>query len=253
MQRFDVSFRIQSVFNKINLMVRSALCLTIFIVFGSLSFSSVANAMLGTELAPLFQLVAGQVQELQKLSEHIGLAKDQQKLLQEMNQGIDKAVSQIQALETLITRAQGLEPKEVRSLADLNELIVSGRSTQSLLGDLLQLKISIAEQAIEKGALQSDTTYRMGQEMIATGSQLAQESETASPGRAAQITAASSSAQMLSQGVELQTLSQMVQLQAMQLELQRSAFDRELREERMRNEVLRQGLKSSVKRKRVIP
>ena len=67
----------------------------------------------------------------------------------------------------------------------------------------------------------------MGQEMIAAGSDLAVESKTATPGRAAQITAASGAAQMLSQGVALQTLAHIAQLQAMQLELQKTQMERD--------------------------
>ncbi len=205
-----------------------------------------AHALLGTELAPLLQLVTGQVEEIQRLSEQVGLAKDQQRTLQELNAGIQRSVSQIQALQTIIERAQGLEPREMQSLADLNDLLANAKGVQVQVDELLETKLNITRQVIEKSTLQSDTTYRMGQEMISTGSVLAKESETASPGRAAQIAAASSSAQMLSQGIELQTLSQMVQIQTMQLELQKTQVERELRSEKIRSEGFRQSLAQSI-------
>jgi hypothetical protein len=65
-----------------------------------------------------------------------------------------------------------------------------------------------------------------------------QQSRTASPGRAAQITASAESSQMLSQGVMLQTMAQMTQLQAMNLELQKSEIERNLYSERNRRRVL---------------
>jgi hypothetical protein len=193
-----------------------------------------AHAFFGTELAPLFQLVSGQVSEITKLTEIIGMAKDQAEALRVLNEGISKAVSQIQTLQAIVERTQGLDPTGVKSLADLNNLLTKAQGTQMLIEEMLAIKVGIADQAIERSALQSDTSYKMGQEMVVTGSQLAAESQQASPGRASQITAAASSAQMLSQGVELQTLSQLVELQAMSLDFQKSQVEREIQGDTLR-------------------
>src|SRR3989344_4416052 len=82
-----------------------------------------ARAFLGTEMAPLLQLVAGQVTEIERLTEQVGAAKDQLKALRELNRGVEKTVAQIQNLHALIERARELDPRSVRSLADLNELV----------------------------------------------------------------------------------------------------------------------------------
>jgi len=215
-----------------------------------LCLSPAAHAFLGTELGPLLQLVAGQVQEIERLAEMVGVAKDQQQLLRSLNDGIGRTVTQIQTLQTIVERSQGLNPREIKSLADLNDLMQRAQGTKALIDDLLAIKVDIANQAIERSALQSDTTYRMGQEMVTTGSQLAAESQHASPGRASQISAAAGSAQMLSHGVELQTMSQMVQLQALLLEFQKSQVERELRVERIRRAQYERQLSTSARRKK---
>ncbi|MCC7441305.1 MAG: hypothetical protein IT285_06720 [Bdellovibrionales bacterium] len=196
--------------------------------------TSPAQALLGTELGPLLQLVSGQVTEIEKLAENVGVSREQTDLLHRLNRDVDKTVAQIQTLQTLIERAQGLDPRGIRSLSDLNELLRRAKDVQHLLEELLSLKVEIATQAIARSALQSDTSYLMGQEMVATGSRLAQESETAAPGRANQITAAATSAQMLSEGVQLQTMAQMVELQALLLDFQKTQVERELHAEKAR-------------------
>lgn len=206
----------------------------LFLIGLGLAAAPTASAFLGTELGPLLQLVSGQVQELERLTQSVGVARDQVQLLRTLNDGIERTVTQIQTLQTILERSRDLNPREVKSLADLNDLLERAQGTKALIDDLLLVKVDIANQAIARSALQSDTTYRMGEEMVVTGSQLASESQRASPGRANQITAAASSAQMLSQGVELQTMSQMVQLQALLLEFQKSQVEREVRTEKLR-------------------
>ena len=97
-------------------------------------------------------------------------------------------------------------------------------------------KVQITDAAIAQSAVQSETSYLMGQEMVATGSVLSDESRTASPGRAAQISAAASSAQMLSQGVALQTLAHIVQLTALSVDLQKSRLEQEQGQKTQQNE-----------------
>lgn len=208
----------------------------------ALFFPTPVCAFFGTELAPLLELVAGQVAELEKLTQTLGLAKESATYLRQLNEGIERTVDQIRSLQALLERAQGLDPKGVRSLADLNELLRKASSLKADVETLLQLKVDLAEQAIDRSALQSDTTYKMGQEMVATGAKLATESQAASPGRATQITAAASSAQMLSQGVELQTLAQVVELQALLLDFHKSQVARELQAEKARRRSFEQAL-----------
>ncbi len=208
-----------------------------------------AFALLGLELGPLLQLVTGQVQEIQKLTETVGFAKDQAEMLKRLNDGIERTVSQIQSLQQIVERAQGLDPRGVKNLSDLNNLLAQAKGTQALIEDL-SVQIDIANQAVARSALQSDTSYRMGQEMVATGAQLAQESQSASPGRAAQISAAASSAQMLSQGVELQTLAQLVELQALMLDFQKSREGKALQEERIRRAQFERQLAQGRKRRK---
>jgi hypothetical protein len=199
-------------------------------------------SIFGEEMVPLMQLVAGQVQELKALTDQIGIARDQQETLIQLNQGINNAVGQIQSIQALMERARGLDPTSVRSLSDLNDLLVRANQVKLQVNELLRLKVSLANEAIGASALQSDTAYRMGQEMTLVGSSLAKESEQASPGRAAQITAASNSAQMLATGVELQTLAQLLQIQAMNLDLQKAQIERDLQNEQARREMYEKQL-----------
>ncbi len=201
-------------------------------------------------MAPLLQLVAGQVSELERLAEQVGIARDQQDLLFKIHEGIGKTVQQIQAIEALVERAQGLDPREVRSLADLNHLLQRAGETKVAVETIIVAKLALADSAVERSALQSDTSYRMGQEMIVAGGDLARESAVASPGRATQISAAADSAQMLGQGVQLQMLSQLIQLMAMTVEFQKEQISRELRAERSRRESYRKGLMRVIRRSR---
>ena len=198
-----------------------------FLLIGFILCPATAWAFMGSEMVPLIQLVTGQVQEIERLAQTIGLARDQLELIRQLNDGIDKTVTQITSLQQLIERVQGLNPQSVRSLSDLNDLLERTKATQETVEELIEIKVALADQAIDRTALQSENAYLMGQEMVATGSVLANESQTASPGRAAQITAAAGSAQMLSQGVQLQTLAQVAEIQALLLEFQKAQLQME--------------------------
>ena len=212
--------------------------------------ASAKASMFGEELVPLMKMVAGQIEEIHELSETVGLAEDQIKYLQDLNRGIERTVQQIQSLQDIVEHAQGLDPTGIRSIADLNDLLRKAKNTKGEIEDLLGMKLMVADQAIGQSAVQGDTAYKMGQEMIQVGAQLASESQSASPGRASQITAASGSAQMLAQGVELQTLAQIAQLQAVSLELQKSSMERDLISEKGRKAAFQHQLASSLKRSR---
>jgi hypothetical protein len=212
------------------------------LVFGlCFLWSAQSYAFMGTELGPLLQLVSGQVRELERLAENVGVAKDQLKMLQDLNEGIDRTVNQIQSLQTIVERSQGMDPTSVQSLSDLNDLLERAQGTKGLVEDMIGVKIQLANQAISRSSTQSETAYLMGQEMVATGSQLASESQNASPGRAAQISAAAESAQMLSQGIQLQTLAQVAELQALLLEFQKSQLQKEAKDREVyRSQVVQQ-------------
>src|SRR5690606_36559811 len=96
------------------------------------------------------------------------------------------------------------------------------------IDEVIRMRVNLSNLAIAQSALQADTAYKMGQEMVVTGARLAEESKTASPGRAGQSAAAGSSASMLAQGVQLQTLAQLVQLQVMSLEFQKAQAQKEI-------------------------
>lgn len=190
------------------------------------SFTAEAS-MFGEENISLLKLVVGQIEEIKTMAEQLDVAKDQTKFLSDLNEGIEKVINQIESIQSIIERAKGLDPTNVRSISDLNDLLRKAKNTKVRIEELMLLRSRFAGLAIEQSALQSDTSYKMGQEMIQTGSSLSEESKSASPGRAAQITAATGAAQMLAQGVQLQTLSHLIQLQAMSLELQRTQIERD--------------------------
>jgi len=207
-----------------------------------------AQAFFGTEIAPLLQLVSGQVSEIEKLTQSVKAVKDQAALLRELNAGVDRAIYQIRSIEAIVDRTQGLDPKSVQSLSDLNDLLHRANQNKADIEDLMQARVFLADQAIATSALQGDTAYKMGQEMVLVGTKLSAESATASPGRASQIAAAADSSQMLATGVQLQTMSQMVQLQAMSLEFQKSQMEGQIRSSKMQRRLFEMQL--SKKRKR---
>jgi hypothetical protein len=211
--------------------------------------SSAQASLFGEENVPLFQLVVGQVQEIERLAELIGAAKNQVEAIKSLNAGINKTVDQIQAIEVIIDRAQGVDPTSIKSIAELNDYLERVQDVKARMDDLMGIRVKAAEIGITQSSIQGDTAYKMGQEMISTGSTLANESRNATPGRAAQISAASGSAQMVAKGVELQTMAQMVQLQALSLDLQRSQIDREMTARKMNQNLFINTLKSSSSRK----
>lgn len=223
--------------------------LTLFVA-ALLGFApSSGYALFGEEIPALLELIAGQVREIEQLTQAVGIAKEHRDLALEINRGIDQAVSQIRSVQSVLERVQGLNPTAARSIADLNDYLARMEAARRDLDQALGIKAEIAGVAIGQAAVQSETSYRMGQEMVLVGLELSQESQLASPGRAAQISAAAGSAQMLAQGVELQTLAQIAQLQAMSLELQKAQIEREQSDRRAHREFLENRLGSSEKPK----
>jgi len=203
-----------------------------------------ANASIfGEENVPLYKLVLGQLMELERLAEVVGFAKDQIELLEKINEGVGRATAQINAMEAIVERAKGLDPSSIRRISDLTAQLSELKSMKADVEDLLAVKLLLSDQAVAQSAVQSETAYKMGQEMIGTGSALASDARSASPGRAAQISASAQSAGMLSQGVLLQTMAQMTQLQAMSLELQKTGMEKDLNVERARRRFLGNALK----------
>jgi hypothetical protein len=198
---------------------------TIFL-FLMLALPGARASIFGEETAVLLQVVANQVSELNKLADEVGISRENRDLLEEINQGVDQSVRQIEAIQSIVDRAQGLDPSGIRDLSDLNRVIEQVKDLSADTVAVLSLKLGLCDQSISQSAIQSDTAYKMGQEMVGVGSQLAQESRAASPGRASQISAAAASSQMLASGVQLQTLAHLVQLQALSLDLQKSAVAR---------------------------
>ncbi|NDD92876.1 hypothetical protein EBZ37_12400, partial [bacterium] len=98
-----------------------------------------ASAAFGLEMGPLMKLVAGQLTEIERLTQQLGVAKENQALLLELNRGIDKTVSQIQTLESVLERAQGLEPKAIRSISELNQYLSRAREAKKLVEDAMGL------------------------------------------------------------------------------------------------------------------
>jgi len=219
--------------------VKRHIILSVFLLVISLPAQA---SIFGEENAPLWKLVTGQIIELDRLAQAVGVAEEQRDILIQLNEGVERTTRQIEALESVIERAKGLDPSSVRTLSDLTSRIESMKSILVETSEVVSLKIQLCDQAISQSAVQSDTAYKMGQEMISAGSSLAQESRSASPGRAGQISAAASSSQMLATGVQLQTLAHMAQLQAMSLELQKVQIQKEVRADQSRREFVTQQL-----------
>ncbi len=202
----------------------------IFYIFIFLIFTptSLRASIFGEENIALMKLVVGQIVELERLAEAVEISKDQTEILTKINDGIFKALDQIEAFEEILKRAQGLNPKNIKKISDLTALINEVKEIKNQVKTILSLKLAIADEAIAQASIQADTSYIMGQEMIKVGASLSQESKEASPGRASQISAASGSAQMMGQWVSLQILSHIAQLQAMHLELEKTKIENEL-------------------------
>lgn len=185
-------------------------------------------SLFGEENIPLMKLVVGQIAELERLGQAVQLAQNQQEMLSQLHAGVEHAVQQIDALQEILVRAQGLNPGNVRRMSDLTAMINETKDLKYRAEHILTTKFQITDSAVAQSGMQAETSYLMGQDMIATGSQLADESRTATPGRAAQISAAADSAQMLSQGVALQTLAHIAQLTALGVDLQKTRLEQDL-------------------------
>lgn len=214
---------------------KQTLRLLIFLCFLELYSTTTSWASLfGEETAVLIEIAANQATELSRLAENIGIAKEHRDLLIQVNEGINRTTQQIQSIEAIIKRAEGLDPTSVRNLSQLNEAIENLKLISGDTQELVAMKLELCDEAVNSASMQSDTAYKMGQEMEKVGAELAIESQTASPGRASQISASALSAQMLATGVELQTLSQISQLLALNLDLQKSQIQKEIQSERSR-------------------
>lgn len=191
-------------------------------------------SIFGEENIALMKLVMGQITELEKLSEAVGIAKENRNLLLEINEGINRVTDQLDAIDEIVRRAGRLNPSAIGKISDITNLINDAKSISRDLDSLIAAKLLLADEAIVSSGLQSETAYAVGHEMIKSGSRFSSEARTASPGRAAQISAAASSAQMMATGTLLQTISQLTQLQAIDLEFKKSEMQRLNRNERER-------------------
>jgi hypothetical protein len=185
-------------------------------------------SIFGEENIALSKLVLGQIQEISHLAEIVGASKDNLRALEQINSGINQVTNTINALEEIKRRAQGLDPKSARRASDLARLIQELKRLREDVRGVMIIRLALADESISQASVQSESAYLMGQEMIKVGSGLSQEAHVASPGRAAQISAAANSSAMLSEGVQLQTLAHIAQLQSMSLELQKSQMERDL-------------------------
>lgn len=189
----------------------------------------VAHAVGVTEVLDVLKLISNQATEIQKLTELVDASDRNIAIIKSLNQGIERTVAQIQSVESVYQRVQGLNPTGVKSLSELNHRLAETKALVRDSSQALLLKSQLIEASIGQASLQSETTYLMGQEMAKVGGELARESRSASPGRASQISASAASSQMLAQGVELQALAHLIQLQAQSLDLQKSLMTQNVR------------------------
>jgi hypothetical protein len=208
----------------------------------ALGLAHPAFALFGTENFALAKIIAGQVQEIAHLAEIVGASKDNIRALEQINSGINRVTNTINTLEEIERRAQGLDPRSARKVADLTRLIQELKRLRDDARGVMAIKIALTDETISQASVQSETAYLMGQEMIKVGGSLSQEAHSASPGRAAQITASANSNTMLSEGVQLQTLAHIAQLQTMSLELQKSQMERELQASNERERLYQERL-----------
>lgn len=214
-----------------------------FFTFLFLSITSDVRASLfGEENVPLMKLVIGQIIELEKLASALEVAKEQRDLFEQVNAGVNRTLDQIAAIEEILNRARGLDPRNIRRVSELTDAIYEVKELKRRAQDILSTRILIANNAIAQSGLQAETAYTMGQEMIQAGSYYSREAAGASPGRAAQITASAESAQILSNGVALQTLSHIAQLQALSLDLQKSQLEAHLLETKSQSDYFKSQL-----------
>lgn len=204
--------------------------------------SSARASIFGEENIALMKLVVGQIVELEKLAAALEVAKEQRDLIEQINAGVNRTIAQIEAIEEILNRAQGLDPRNIRRISELTDAILEVRELKRRAQDIQNTRILIANNAIAQSGLQAETAYTMGQEMIRTGTDLSREAASASPGRSAQITATAQSAQTLSSGVVLQTLSHIAQLQAVSLEFQKAQAESRLIENQSQSDYFRSQL-----------
>ena len=140
-----------------------------FISICLVSQSSQAS-IFGEETVVLLEVVANQLTELNRLAENVGIAKNQIELLKQINEGVERATYQIQSIQSILDRSQGVDPSSIRSLSDINQAIEDMKSVSSDIQELLVVKLFLCNQAIEEADLQSDTAYKMGQELAQTRS-----------------------------------------------------------------------------------
>jgi hypothetical protein len=199
-------------------------------------------SLFGEENVPLFKLVLGQIVELERLGAMLQIAKEQRELMEQVNAGVHRTLQQIEAIEEILRRAQGLDPRNIRRISDLNEAVHEVKELKRRAQEVLTARLAITDHAVSQSGLQAETAYTMGQEMIRVGSDLSRESAQASPGRASQISAAAQTSQTISNGVVLQTLAHIAQLQAMGLELQKAEIEHRLVEAQSQSEFYRTQL-----------
>jgi hypothetical protein len=216
----------------------------ILILFVSLPAEA---SIFGEENIALMKLVVGQIAEIEKLTEALGVAKESRDALVKINDGINQVVNELDSIDEIVKRADNLNPRAIRRISDITRIINDTKSLAKDLDLLVDAKITSMGEAVEASALQSDTAYSVGRELVVSGARYSSEARSASPGRAAQISAAASSAQMMATGTMLQTLSQMTQLQGIELELKKESLERERKQEDERRraaaEFLRKGRK----------
>ncbi len=213
-------------------------CILVALVLATQARASI----FGEENIALMKLVIGQIIELEKLASAVEVAKEQKELLEQINAGVTRTVEQIEAIEEILTRAQGLDPRNIRRISDLTNAIIEVKDLKRRAQDIMSTRLSIADNTIAQSGVQAETAYTMGQEMVHIGSDLSRDSASASPGRAAQITASAASAQTLSSGVALQTLAHIAQLQAVSLDLQKSQIEAHLIESQTQSDYFRSQL-----------
>lgn len=226
--------------------MQKLLILVLFMMLPGISKASI----FGEETVVLVKMLANQLIELERLAENVGLSRERRDMLEYLNRGVEQATQQIAAIDSVINRAQGLSPGNVKRIADLNSLFERAKSVQAKIGAMEAVKLDVAESAVAQSALQADTSYKMGQELIGLGAELSREAQKASPGRATQITATTTTTQMISQGVLLQSLAQQTEILAILLELARSKRAEAIaREEQNRGFYLRQLAQSNLQEK----
>ena len=197
----------------------------IFLILFNISASL---AFFGAEEIQLAQMITNQLTELKTLTELVGVSSQQTQVLLEINSGVEQTIRTLKTLESLVKRAEGVSTKPIQNLSELNSAITEAKMIKEELITILNLKLSLIDQSVEEAAIQSDTSNRMGQEMIKLGNYYSNEVQSASPGRAAQLSAANLTHHTLSLGVMMQTLAQIAQIQAMQLDLMKNTASREI-------------------------